>query len=97
MIDDSAGQQLPMLYINAILDDAGQSLLNAQNLQFPVHIDDNDELLGHREQDIPHMKTYFIMQYLLTVARADAIQSALHLMQAQLCGTNYFRLVQVLS
>ena len=91
MITDSAAQQLPMLYINAILVDAGQSLLNAQTLQFPVHIDDNDDLLGHRDQDIPHMKTYLTMQYLLTVARADAIQAALHLIQAQLCGTNYFQ------
>ena len=93
-IDDclSAGalEQLPMLFLELINEDVGPTLVSRINqLQIPVHIDDDDQLLGHRESDLPNMKTYLQLQYLFTVAQLDAVQSGLALMEAQRCAAAY--------
>jgi hypothetical protein len=75
---------LPLLYLHAILDDVGPSLTNPlQQLSFPVHLNDGDELLGHRDTDLRHMTIYLHLQHLLTVDHIDTLQAGVDLMTAQ--------------
>jgi hypothetical protein len=75
---------LPMLYFQAILDDVGPSLTNPfQQFRFPVHLDDGEDLLGHRDSDLQHMNTYLHLQYLITVDHIDTLQAGIDLMTAQ--------------